>query len=86
MKDIKVDGVELRTRYTKATVRQPVIKRQAFLDDLANESFEDPYEFSSIDEAIAHLSKKFKLSISELVYLRKKAKTMETNWVKTHRS
>jgi protein-tyrosine-phosphatase len=47
--------------------------RKAFLDTLYDESFEDPYKYESFEEAMQDLSGKFKLSMAEISYLRKKS-------------
>jgi hypothetical protein len=64
----------LKTRFTKVAKAPNVIKRQAFLDALYDEAYEDPYRFTSITAAVDHLSQKFGLSLDEILYLKKKAK------------
>lgn len=65
---------KLRTSQS-STPRRDVegLVRKAFLDTLYDESFEDPYRYSSFEEAMQDLSGKFKLSMTEITYLKNKA-------------
>lgn len=78
-------GKELKTRYTKKTAAAKVITRQAFLDDLANEAIEDSYTFNSIADAVSFLTQKYKLSMDEIKYLKKKAEAGKINFVEKRR-
>lgn len=49
------------------------LKKQAFLEFLYNESFEDPYQGSSIDDVVNRISQQFNLSVEDQAYLYDKA-------------
>lgn len=60
---------ELKTRFTKVS-REDNIIRKAFLDDIIYEALDPAYNFSSVQEAVAYLSNKYKLTLDELTYIK----------------
>lgn len=77
---------ELRTRYTKSAKRKVAFEKQAFLDDLVNEAIEEPYQFNSIDEAVSYLSRKYKLNVDELAYVKKSAESKKISFIEKFRN
>lgn len=75
----------LKGRHTMRIERKAKLKRQGFLDDLAYEAVEDPYQFDSIDEAVNHLTSKYSLAFDEIVYLKKRAKANKIDYVENQR-
>lgn len=70
---------------TKSDPNSNQLKRKAFLDALLDEAIEEPYTYSSFEEAIADLSGKFKLSLDEIKYLKQSSKDKKIKFVEEFR-
>lgn len=77
---------QVRTSRTKVAHAPNTLKRKAFLDALYDEAVEDPYQYSTIKEAVDALTSRHSLSLDEILYLKKKADGGKIMFVEQNRN